>query len=330
MQSSRIQDQDQKRDRERKRLATLSLASLGIVYGDIGTSPIYAIRECFHREWGVAPSPEKILGVLSLVFWTLLIVVSLKYLTFVLRADNRGEGGVIALTALISAVAKGRAVVLVGIGLFAGALLYGDGIITPAISVLSAVEGLGVVTSIFTPYFVPITALVLVVLFSVQHRGTAKIGALFGPITLVWFVTLGVLGLASIIDRPGVLLAVNPYHAIRFLVQNTHRGFMAALITTPLLLSFKERFGGPCGNVPRAANRHTRNLATTTTRNTVFFEKPTHRERHGVSWNISGCFSRALPMAAPMMLMMLGSGMMSLSGSRALRGEVLARSGFSG
>jgi hypothetical protein len=168
-----------------RRALTLCLGAAGIVYGDIGTSPIYAIRECSHAFHGVEPTPEAVLGVLSLIFWALVLVISAKYLFLVMRADNHGEGGIIALTALVSPPsrpARGAGRLLVLAGLFGAALLYGDSMITPAISVLSAVEGLRVATPVFDPFVLPITVLILVALFSVQSRGTARVGAVFGPI----------------------------------------------------------------------------------------------------------------------------------------------------
>jgi len=215
--------------REDKGLLVLCIATLGVVYGDIGTSPLYAIRECFHGEYGIAPRPENVLGVLSLMFWALILVVSLKYLTFVLRADNHGEGGVIALVSLIRTVV-GREVgarwILVGLGLFAAALLYGDGMITPAISVLSAVEGLGVVTPALDPWIVPVTVVILALLFLFQKHGTARVGSLFGPVTLIWLVALAALGIRGIAGNPGVLAAVSPVLGLRFLSTNGLTGFL--------------------------------------------------------------------------------------------------------
>lgn len=210
-------------------LAKLSLAALGVVFGDIGTSPLYAIRECFHGEYGISVTNENILGVLSLMFWALVMIVTLKYLTFVLRADNNGEGGVIALTALLkrSGIKKGRGGTgLVALGLFAACLLYGDGMITPAISVLSAVEGIRIITPVFEPYVVLLTILILTGLFFLQKRGTAKVGSLFGPVLLVWFIVIAVLGAVQIIRDPRVLFAVFPWHGIVFLAQNKLHGFV--------------------------------------------------------------------------------------------------------
>ncbi|MDR3556008.1 MAG: KUP/HAK/KT family potassium transporter, partial [Syntrophobacteraceae bacterium] len=177
----------------------LALGALGIVYGDIGTSPLYAVKECFHGLHAIAPSALNILGVLSLVFWSLTMVVTVKYVAFILRADNRGEGGIYALLALIPADKTKRSprmyAAIVLAGMLGAALLYGDGIITPAISVLSAMEGLEVATRTAAPFVLPLTCLVLFALFSVQRRGTSDIGKVFGPAMLVWFATIGALGI---------------------------------------------------------------------------------------------------------------------------------------
>ncbi len=210
-------------------LAALSLAALGVVFGDIGTSPLYAIRECFHGEYGIVPTPDNVIGVLSLMFWALTIIVSLKYLTFILKADNRGEGGVIALTSLVRPRGlknpAGRPL-LVAFGLFAACLLYGDGMITPSISVLSAIEGLKVLSPAFAPLVIPLTIVILVLLFFFQSRGTARVGALFGPIILVWFTTLALLGIGHIIATPRILGALLPWHGIAFLARNHLHGFL--------------------------------------------------------------------------------------------------------
>jgi KUP system potassium uptake protein len=207
------------------------VAALGIVYGDIGTSPLYALKECVNGPHGVAPTPANVLGLLSLIFWSLSLVVVLKYLVFILRADNNGEGGVLALMALVSpstGIVTPRRLrrSLALLGLFGTALLYGDGIITPAISVLSAVEGLTVATPLFEPIVVPITCLILVALFFIQRRGTAGVGAFFGPAMLVWFATLALAGLPAILRRPDVLLAINPAWAVRFFLENRGHGFL--------------------------------------------------------------------------------------------------------
>jgi KUP system potassium uptake protein len=216
-------------------LRTLALGALGVVYGDIGTSPLYAMRECFIGPHGVAINHANVIGILSLIFWSLIMVISVKYLTFVMRADNQGEGGILALLALSKAgVADRNAPVsrygLLLLGLFGTALLYADGMITPAISVLSAVEGLGVATTAFEPFILPITIVILVALFAVQHRGTGGIGAVFGPVMLVWFAVLGVLGLVRIFlqhgDHASVLTAVNPLYALEFFASNGWEGFL--------------------------------------------------------------------------------------------------------
>jgi KUP system potassium uptake protein len=211
-----------------RHLLTLSIAALGVVYGDIGTSPLYAMRECFHGPHAILPTAGNVMGVLSLVFWALLLVVSGKYLTFVLRADNDGEGGILALTALatpIKILSNTERWPLVLLGIFGAALLYGDGMITPAISVLSAVEGLQIATPIFTPYVIPATIAIIVGLFLIQSHGTAGVGRIFGPVTFVWFAILGLLGAVEIVRHPAVLAAVNPAHAVRFFATNGWAGY---------------------------------------------------------------------------------------------------------
>jgi KUP system potassium uptake protein len=222
-----------------KRLIALSLLALGIVYGDIGTSPLYALRECFYGSHAVALTRANIFGVLSLVFWSLVVVVTLKYHVYVIRFDNRGEGGILALMGLVGMDKKRRAAVqgtLIAMGVFGAALLYGDGMITPAISVLSAIEGLEVATPFFKPYVLPITIVILVLLFMFQRRGTAGVGAVFGPIMIFWFTTLGVLGIRGILMDPTVLLALNPWYAVRFFMTNGMHGFLVLgavfLVTT--------------------------------------------------------------------------------------------------
>lgn len=210
-------------------LAGLSLAALGVVYGDIGTSPLYAIRECFHGPHAITPTGENVLGVLSLIFWSLIIVISVKYLVFVLKADNQGEGGILSLAALTTPITPSRKSekrLLIALGVFGAALLYGDGILTPAISILGAMEGLTVATPRLTPLVVPITIAIIIALFAIQSRGTAGIGRIFGPATLVWFLTLEVLGGAQVISYPKVLTAVNPLEAIDFFARNGWHGFV--------------------------------------------------------------------------------------------------------
>jgi KUP system potassium uptake protein len=211
------------------RLTTLSLAALGIVYGDIGTSPLYALRECFHGEHAVRATAANVLGVLSLIFWALLIVISIKYLTVIMRADNAGEGGILALLAfLIPGLRSARAhrQALIALGIFGAALLYGDGLITPAISVLSAVEGLQAAQPQLGPWVVPLTMAILVLLFVFQQRGTARVGALFGPLMLGWFALLAVLGIRGIAHAPSVLAAIHPLHAMAFFAANGRAGFL--------------------------------------------------------------------------------------------------------
>src|SRR6476660_6215926 len=202
-----------------------ALTAMGIVYGDLGTSPLYTLQAVAQTfDGGLSPSAA--LGSLSLIFWLLIITVSIKYCLFVMRADNHGEGGILALMLLTRASWHGRGRALVSMGLFGAALIYGDGIITPAISVLSALEGLNQATDVFKPHVMPIAVLVLLALFTVQSRGTGRIGKAFGPVMLVWFVTIAVLGLGGILHRPGVLAAVNPAHALGFLLQNPRIGFL--------------------------------------------------------------------------------------------------------
>jgi len=211
-------------------LGITTLTALGVVFGDIGTSPLYALRECFHGSHGIGLNEMNVMGVLSLILWSLVIVISVKYLLFVLRADNKGEGGILALTALVAPRAqasfKGRRGLLIFLGLFGAALLYGDGVITPAISVLSAVEGLKIATPFLENYVVVITVVILIGLFFFQSSGTARIGRLFGPIILAWFVTLALLGIKGILSEPRVLAAVNPLYAFQFFGLNPKDGFL--------------------------------------------------------------------------------------------------------
>ncbi len=210
------------------RILTLSLAALGVVFGDIGTSPLYAIRECFHGHSKVSPDPLNVLGIMSLIFWAIVIIISLKYLIFILRADNRGEGGILALFALVLPRAQQTGFlyrIIIVLGLFGAALLYGDGIITPAISVLSAIEGLEVATPVFKSFVVPAAMLILFLLFLFQHFGTTGIGAVFGPITLLWFTAIGILGAISVYHTPEILVAISPTYAAEFFVRNGMEGF---------------------------------------------------------------------------------------------------------
>ena len=207
-----------------RRLATLSLTTLGVVYGDIGTSPLYAFRACFNAEYGLAPTGSTVYGVLSLIVWSLILIVSVKYIIFVMRLDNHGEGGIVALLALLRQ--KRHWGLLVALGLFGAALLYGDGVITPAISVLSAAEGLEVATPAFRPYVLPSTLLILFLLFFVQKYGTARVGSVFGPIMLVWFGTIATLGTLEIVRAPAILLALNPWYGVRFFLEHGLASFL--------------------------------------------------------------------------------------------------------
>jgi KUP system potassium uptake protein len=211
-------------------LVALSLTALGVVFGDIGTSPLYALREAFHGPHAIALSPANVLGVLSLIVWSLILVVSVKYLAFVMRADNKGEGGILALMALLG---RGRMLqgaapryLIVSIGIFGAALMYGDSVITPAISVLGAVEGVGVAAPGLHGWIIPIALAVLAGLFWIQSRGTAQVGSLFGPVMVLWFTTLAVLGVVEIATTPRVLAAVSPHYAAEFFLANRWAGFL--------------------------------------------------------------------------------------------------------
>ncbi|TKB28230.1 potassium transporter Kup [Desulfopila sp. IMCC35006] len=212
------------------RLTGLALGALGIVYGDIGTSPLYTIKECFSGEFGVAVTPANITGILSMVFWSLIIVVSLKYVSLILRADNKGEGGTFSLLAMLRGKLRNNRrqwAVLTILAAFGASLLYGDGVITPAISVLSAIEGLNMATDAVADYVVPTTCLILIVLFSVQRFGTAVIGRMVGPVMIVWFTTLGLLGLRAIASHPEILAALNPACAVNFFAVNHIHGIVS-------------------------------------------------------------------------------------------------------
>lgn len=206
----------------------LAIAALGIVFGDIGTSPLYALRECFHATHGLEPSALNVLGVLSLIFWSLTLIISIKYIAFILRADNQGEGGILALMALLTPrrkVVRYRQLVIT-LSLLGAAFLYADGMITPAISVLSAIEGLQLATPIFEPYVGAIAVAILICLFWMQDRGTSGVGAIFGPLMIAWFSLLAVLGVWQIVQMPGVLVAVNPAYAWWFFEANGWAGFL--------------------------------------------------------------------------------------------------------
>jgi KUP system potassium uptake protein len=244
-------------------LLSLTLTALGVVYGDIGTSVLYAMRECFFGSHSVPPTHENVLGVLSLIIYSLVLVISIKYVVIVMRADNQGEGGVLALTALIpgrggdntggSRLATGRPI-LIALGIFGTALLYGDGMITPAISVLGAVEGLEVATPLFRPYVVPVTVTILIGLFLIQRYGTHRVGGLFGPIMVIWFVTIAGLGAMWIARMPAVLGSFDPRHAVMFFAENGFIGF-AVLGAVFLVVTGGEALYADMGHFGRAPIR---------------------------------------------------------------------------
>jgi KUP system potassium uptake protein len=216
---------------DRSSTQALALAALGVVYGDIGTSPLYTMHEVFAGAHHPVPiTPDNVLGILSLIFWSLMVVVTLKYVAFILKADNKGEGGIMALMALAlrpTPDGSRRQAVILGLGLFGAALFYGDGVITPAISVLSAVEGLEVATPAFKPFILPITLVVLAGLFLIQRRGTGSVGKMFGPICGLWFLTLAVLGVLNIVDHPGVVKALNPSYGLAFFFSQPKLAFLS-------------------------------------------------------------------------------------------------------
>ena len=229
---------EQKNNRQGAGTASLTLAALGIVYGDIGTSPLYAVKETFNPAHGIALANETILGGISAIFWSLMAVVSLKYVVLIMRADNKGEGGIMALLALALSSVKqhpqwSKPIAL--LGLFGVALFYGDAVLTPAISVLSAVEGLEVGTTALKPYVIPISVVVLITLFGFQHRGTAAIGRLFGPIVIVWFAALAAVGVYGILQAPAIIQALNPLHGLMFVTQH---GFKSFVVIGAVLLAF--------------------------------------------------------------------------------------------
>ena len=207
----------------------LVVGAIGVVYGDIGTSPLYALRECFHGTHPVAASRDNVLGILSLIFWSLMFMVSFKYLTFVMRANNKGEGGILSLLALATSkgvVGSRTGALLTWCGVLGAAFLYGDGMITPSITVLSGVEGLEVATPVFKPFIIPITVAILIAMFSFQFLGTGRVGSIFGPIMCLWFVSIAVLGIYGLVRAPEVLAAINPYYAAKFLIQTSREGFI--------------------------------------------------------------------------------------------------------
>ena len=220
---------------DKSRLRTLTIAAIGVVYGDIGTSPLYAIKECFGPHYGLDTGMREVFGILSLIFWALTIVVSLKYLMVIMRFDNKGEGGEMALMELVSPFVKNKVALLAvtSLGLFGASLLYGDGVITPAISVLSAVEGLTVFSAGLESWIIPITIGILLGLFAIQRRGTGGVGKIFGPMTIFWFTLLGVLGVISIAQTPEVLMAINPMYAVEYF---SHHGLTGALVLGSVFL----------------------------------------------------------------------------------------------
>lgn len=240
------------------KLASKALVALGIVFGDIGTSPLYALRECFNGPHALALTPANIYGILSLIVWSLIMVISVKYASLILNADNKGEGGILALMSLASE-RRGRQIksklgVVAALGLIGAALMYGDGAVTPAISVLSAIEGLNVATPLFEPYVVLIAAVILIAFFAVQSRGTAKIGKLFGPVILLWFSVLAILGIKGIVTDPTILKAVDPRYAIAFFQENSWFGF-AALGSVFLVVTGGEALYADLGHFGRKAIR---------------------------------------------------------------------------
>ncbi|EKU37786.1 potassium transporter Kup [Acinetobacter sp. AYS6] len=218
-------------------LPATALAALGVVFGDIGTSPLYALKESFHAAHGLGIQPENVLGILSIIFWCLMLIISIKYVAIVMRADNNGEGGIMALLALNlrkAKIADNKKIYMIAIGFIGASLFFGDGIITPAISVLSAVEGLSIATDVFDPFIMPIAITIIIALFLVQKHGTAFVGKFFGPITMVWFLSLGLLGLHSVIQTPVVLGMFSPHWAIQFIYHHPIMTFfvMGAVVLT--------------------------------------------------------------------------------------------------
>jgi KUP system potassium uptake protein len=244
-----------RREKDKNRVKpALLLAVLGVVYGDLGTSPIYAFRACFSGDNAIGTTPGNIYGIVSIIFWSLIVIASLKYVVFVLRADNRGEGGIFALLALVGPwrnLSRARRRALVLVGLAGAAVLFGDIMITPAISILSAIEGVTVADPGFAKYVVPVTLAILVGLFALQSRGTARIGAIFGPIMLIWFVLVAVLGLANVIHEPRIFKALNPAYAIEFFIRNGLAGYLVlsasflALTGSEALYADLGHFGRP-------------------------------------------------------------------------------------
>jgi KUP system potassium uptake protein len=239
-----------------KGLAVLTLGAIGVVYGDIGTSPLYTVKEIFGETTGIALTQANILGAVSAIFWALMFVVSLKYVVLVLRADNKGEGGIMALLALASSAVQHHRTktILFGLGVFGAALFYGDSLLTPAISVLSAVEGLSLITPELTPYVLPVSIVILIGLFLFQKKGTAQVGQLFGPIIVVWFLTLGAIGLWHILKTPAILQAINPIYAIQFYADRG-AGVFLAVGAVVLAITGSEALYADMGHFGRPAIR---------------------------------------------------------------------------
>jgi KUP system potassium uptake protein len=216
---------------DRGYLAGMAVGALGVVYGDIGTSPLYSLRECFQGTHSIEVNPANVLGVISLILWSLLVLVSVKYLSFIMRADNKGEGGILALLSLAfpehraAEPAWGRYGMVV-LGVFGASLLYGDGMITPAITVLGAIEGLKVATPLFDAYVIPLTVFILIALFFVQRKGTGNVGKIFGPVMVVWFISIALLGIWGVLRAPEICSAFNPLHGLRFLTSHGRAGFL--------------------------------------------------------------------------------------------------------
>jgi KUP system potassium uptake protein len=241
----------------RSSLGALTLAALGIVFGDIGTSPLYAVKETFSPDHGIDLNHTSILGGLSTIFWALMIIVSLKYVVLIMRADNRGEGGIMALIALAQKAIKKHQewrVPLLLIGVFGASLFYGDAVLTPAVTVLSAIEGLEVGTRAFKPFVVPIAVGVLLALFALQVRGTAVVGKLFGPVTMAWFIAIGAAGLYGIVQAPGILAALNPLHALAFVTSHGSASFVV-LGSVVLAVTGAEALYADMGHVGKGAVR---------------------------------------------------------------------------
>lgn len=222
---------------EKASVPILTLAALGVVFGDIGTSPLYALKESFHATHGMPINEINILGILSLIFWTIMLIVSLKYVMVIMRADNNGEGGIMALLALNlrqPGLSNRTKILITALGFIGASLFFGDGIITPAISVLSAVEGLSVAAPAFDKFILPISIGILTALFLVQKHGTAVMGKFFGPITLLWFLSIGAIGFVSIIQSPTILAFLSPHWALQFIITNPYISFfvMGAVVLT--------------------------------------------------------------------------------------------------